>query len=150
MSDLELGKSEKKCSHCGTLHFTELATCYLCKGRLETVTKRRGAPKLVEKNRKPAGLGLPIGPIEKLAIEIEEIALGVYSRDTLLTTLELVSKAKKIQQLASRRGDQRIVGQVAALVCQGCDLRMVEDSLTGKYQVFRCTGCGIKVGTLKP
>ncbi len=150
MSDLELGKAEKKCSQCGTLHSTELDTCYLCKGRLETTIKRRGAPKLVKKKLKTAGLGFPIGPIEKLAIEIEEIALGVHSRDTLLTTLELVSKAKKIQQLASRRGDQRIVGQVAAIVCQGCDLRMVEDSVTGKYRIFRCTGCGIKVGTLKP
>ena len=150
MSDLELGKAEKKCSQCGTLHFTELDTCYLRKGRLETAIKIRGAPKLVKKNRKTTGLGFPIGPIEKLAIEIEEIALGVHSRDTLLTTLELVSKAKKIQQLASRRGDQRIVGQVAAIVCQGCDLRMVDDSVTGKYRIFRCTGCGIKVGTLKP
>ena len=150
MSDLELGKAEKKCSQCGTLHFTELDTCYLRKGRLETAIKIRGAPKLVKKNRKTTGLGFPIGPIEKLAIEIEEIALGVHSRDTLLTTLELVSKAKKIQQLASRRGDQRTVGQVAALVCQSCDLRMVEDSVTGKYRIFRCTGCGNKVGTLRP
>ena len=92
--------------------------------------------------------GFPIGPIERLAIEIEEVALGVYESET--AKQELIGKAKKIQQLASRRGDQRIVGQVAALVCQGCDLRMVEESVTGKYRVFRCTGCGIKVGTLKP
>src|SRR5437867_2120572 len=108
--------------------------------------------KLAEKDsrgkRKTRVPGFPIGPIERLAIEIEEIALGVYRGDT--ARQELVSKAKKIQQLASKRGDQRIVGQVAAVVCQGCDLRMVEDSVAGKYQVFRCTGCGIKVGTLKP
>ncbi len=148
-STVEIERAEKRCSKCGTPQFTDRDTCYLCQGKLETA---QSAQKLVKKKpqrkRQARVPGFPIGPIEKLAIEIEEIALGVYEGET--AKQELVSKAKKIQQLASRRGDQRIVGQVAALICQGCDLRMIEDSVTGKYRVFRCTGCGIRVGTLKP
>jgi hypothetical protein len=86
--------------------------------------------------------------IEKLAIEIEEIALGVHPGDKPQELL--VSKAKKIQQLARRRSDKKIVGAVAALVCQKCDLRMVEESATRKYRIFECSNCRIRVGTLKP
>jgi len=128
---------------------SELTVKVASEGKPElTEAAQKPVRKTRQSNRQTRVPGFPIGPVERLAIEIEEIALGVYSGDT--AKMELVSKAKKIQQLASRRGDQRIVGQVAALVCQRCDLRMVEDYATGKYRVFRCTGCGINVGTLKP
>ncbi len=74
--------------------------------------------------------------------------LGVYTGDKPKD--DLISKAKKIQQLARRRRERRTVMEVAALVCQKCDLRMVEDYAAGKYRVFLCTNCGNRVGTLKP
>jgi len=149
---LEIERVERRCSKCGTPQNTDRDTCYLCEGKLELVgvaeVTRKPAKETPKTSRKTRVPGFPIGPIERLAIEIEEITLGVYEGET--AKQELVSKAKRIQQLASRRGDQRIVGQVAALVCQDCDLRMVEDSATGKYRVFWCPSCGTKVGTLKP
>jgi len=48
--------------------------------------------------------------IEKLAIEIEEIAVGVHPGDKPQELL--VSKPKKIQQLARRRRETKIVGAV--------------------------------------
>ena len=86
--------------------------------------------------------------IEKLAIEIEEIAVGVHPGDKPQELL--VSKPKKIQQLARRRRETKIVGAVAAIVCQRCNLRMIEESVIGKYKVFGCSGCGNRVGTMKP
>ena len=100
-------------------------------------------------DKPPVGIiNPPTSRIEKLPIEIEEIALGVHPGDKPQELL--VSKAKKIQQLARRRRETKIVGTVAALVCQKCDLRMVEESVTGKYRIFECGNCGIMVGILKP
>ena len=84
--------------------------------------------------------------IEKLAIEIEEIANGVYPSDKPQQVL-LISKAKKIQQLARRRKSVP-TERVETLVCHKCDLRMTLDELSGKYRVFRCENCGNKVGVL--
>jgi len=77
--------------------------------------------------------------IEKLAIEIEEIANGVYPSEIPAQHL-LVSKAKKIQQLARSRKK--------ALVCQKCDVRMTFDSVTGTYRSYLCPSCGHKIGVL--
>ena len=84
--------------------------------------------------------------IEKLAIEIEEIANGVYPSDKPQNEL-LVSKAKKIQQLARRR-KSIVTERVEKLVCHKCDLRMTFDSETGSYRLLRCENCGIRVGVL--
>jgi len=56
------------------------------------------------------------GGIEKLAVEIEEIANGVYPSEKPAQEL-LISKAKKIRQLARSRKTPR----EKALVCQKCD-----------------------------
>jgi len=84
--------------------------------------------------------------IEKLAIEIEEIANGVYPSDKPQKVL-LISKAKKIQQLA-RRKKSVVTERVETLVCSKCDLRMTLDEVSGKYRVFLCKNCGSKVGVL--
>jgi len=81
--------------------------------------------------------------IEKLAIEIEEIANGVYPSEIPAQHL-LVSKAKKIQQLARSRKTAR----EKALVCQKCDVRMTFDSVTGTYRSYLCPSCGHKIGVL--
>ena len=80
--------------------------------------------------------------IEKLAIEIEEIANGVYPSKKPQNEL-LIAKAKKIQQLARRRKSVP-----TELICHKCDLRMIFDEATGKYRVFSCENCGSKVGIL--
>ena len=84
--------------------------------------------------------------IEKLAIEIEEIANGVYPSDKPQREL-LIGKAKKIQQLA-RRKKSVVTERVETLVCSKCDLRMTLDEVSGKYRVFLCKNCGNKVGVL--
>jgi len=84
--------------------------------------------------------------IEKLAIEIEEIANGVYPSDKPQSIL-LISKAKKIQQLARRRKSV-VKERVETLVCHKCDLRMTLDEVSGRYRVFLCKHCGNKVGVL--
>jgi len=81
--------------------------------------------------------------IEKLAIEIEEIANGVYPSETPTQDL-LISKAKKIQQLARSRKSTR----EKALVCQKCDQRMTFDSVTGTYRSYLCPNCGHRIGLL--
>jgi len=81
--------------------------------------------------------------IEKLAIEIEEIANGVYPSETPTQDL-LISKARKIQQLARSRKSIR----EKALVCQKCDRRMIFDSVTGTYHSYLCPGCGHRIGVL--
>jgi transcription initiation factor IIE alpha subunit len=80
--------------------------------------------------------------IEKLAIEIEEIANGVYPSDKPQREL-LISKAKKIQQLARRR--KRVVAE-KTLVCHKCDLHLTFEYATGNYRIFRCENCGNRVG----
>jgi transcription initiation factor IIE alpha subunit len=84
--------------------------------------------------------------IERLAIEIEEIANGVYPSDKPQQVL-LISKAKKIQQLARRRKTVQ-TGRLETLVCHKCDLRMTLDEVSGRYRVFLCKNCGNKVGVL--
>ena len=84
--------------------------------------------------------------IEKLAIEIEEIANGVYPSDKPQSTL-LISKAKKIQQLARRRKSV-VKERVETLVCHKCDLRMILDEISGRYRIFLCRNCGTQVGAL--
>ena len=81
--------------------------------------------------------------IEKLAIEIEEIANGVYPSEIPSQHL-LVSKAKKIQQLARSRKTSR----EKALVCQKCDQRMMFDSVRGTYCSYLCPSCGHRIGVL--
>ncbi len=84
--------------------------------------------------------------IEKLAMEIEEIANGVYPSDKPSKEL-LIGKAKKIQQLARRRKIV-VTERVEKLVCPKCDLRMVFDFARGIYRVYRCEVCGNQVGVL--
>jgi predicted RNA-binding Zn-ribbon protein involved in translation (DUF1610 family) len=84
--------------------------------------------------------------IEKLAIEIEEIANGVYPSDKPQQVL-LVSKAKKIQELARRRKSV-VRGRIESLVCTKCDLRMTLDELSKRYRVFLCKNCGNRVGVV--
>ena len=81
--------------------------------------------------------------IEKLAVEIEEIANGVYPSEIPPQHL-LISKAKKIQQLARSRKTAR----EKALVCQKCDVRMTFDSVTGTYRSYLCPSCGQRIGVL--
>jgi len=76
--------------------------------------------------------------IEKLAVEIEEIANEIPSQHLL------ISKAKKIQQLARSRKTAR----EKALVCQKCDQRMIFDSVTGTYRSYLCPSCGHRIGVL--
>jgi predicted RNA-binding Zn-ribbon protein involved in translation (DUF1610 family) len=84
--------------------------------------------------------------IEKLAIEIEEIANGVYPSDKSQQVL-LISKAKKIQQLARKR--KTVVRErTESLVCVECDLRLTLEEVSGKYRVFLCKNCGNRVGVL--
>jgi len=81
--------------------------------------------------------------IEKLAVEIEEIANGVYPSE--ISTRELlISKAKRIQRLARSRKAIR----ERSLVCQKCDRRMALDSVTGTYRSYLCPNCGHRVGML--
>ncbi|HEV2118511.1 MAG TPA: hypothetical protein VGS11_00150 [Candidatus Bathyarchaeia archaeon] len=84
--------------------------------------------------------------IEKLAIEIEETANGVYPSDRPQREL-LVSKARKIQQL-SRRRRSGVAERVDALICHKCDLPMTFSEATGKYRVFSSGNCGNRVGVL--
>ena len=81
--------------------------------------------------------------IEKLAVEIEEIANGVYPSEIPSQHL-LISKVKKIQQLARSRK----TAKEKALVCQKCDRRMIFDSVTGTYHSYLCPGCGHRIGVL--
>ncbi len=81
--------------------------------------------------------------IEKLAVEIEEIANGVYPSEIPPQHL-LISKAKRIQQLARSRKSTR----EKALVCQNCDVRMTLDSVTGSYRSYLCPNCGHRIGVL--
>ena len=83
------------------------------------------------------------GGIEKLAVEIEEIANGVYPSEKPAQEL-LISKAKKIQQLARSRKTPR----EKSLVCQKCDRRMTLDSISGMYRSYLCPNCGQRVGVL--
>ena len=84
--------------------------------------------------------------IEKLAIEIEEIANGVYPSDQPQQEL-LVSKAKKIQQLARCRKTVATT-RVETLVYHKCDLHMTFECATGSYRVFnvRTAGMGWECG----
>ena len=74
--------------------------------------------------------------IEKLAIEIEEIANGVYPSDKPQQVL-LITKAKKIQELA-RRKKKVVRERIQSLVCAKCDLHMTQGEVTGRYRVFLC------------
>jgi transcription initiation factor TFIIIB Brf1 subunit/transcription initiation factor TFIIB len=84
--------------------------------------------------------------IEKLAIEIEEIANGVYPSDKPQQVL-LISKAKKIQQLARRRKGV-VAARVESMVCTRCDLRMTLEEVAKRYRVFVCKNCKTRVGVL--
>ncbi len=84
--------------------------------------------------------------IEKLAIEIEEIANGVYPSDKPQQVL-LVTKAKKIQELA-RKKKKVVRERIESLVCAKCDLHMILGEVSGKYRVFLCKNCGNRVGVL--
>jgi hypothetical protein len=84
--------------------------------------------------------------IEKLAIETEEIANGVYPSDQPQQIL-LITKAKKIQQLARRRKTVAIE-RVESVVCTKCDLRMTLDEVAGRYRIFACKNCETRVGVL--
>ena len=81
--------------------------------------------------------------IEKLAVEIEEIANGVYPSEIPSQHL-LISKVKKIQQLARSRKTAR----EKALVCQKCDVRMTLDSVAGSYRSYLCPNCAHRIGVL--
>jgi transcription initiation factor IIE alpha subunit len=83
--------------------------------------------------------------IEKLAIEIEEIANGVYASNKPQNEL-LIAKAKKIQELARRR--KSVPAHMETLICSKCDLRMTLDEVLRKYRVFACKNCGNRVGIL--
>ena len=83
--------------------------------------------------------------IEKLAIEIEEIANGVYPSKNPQNEL-LIAKAKRIQQLARRR--KSVPSHMETLIYSKCDLRMMLDEASRKYRVFAFKNCGNRVGGL--
>ena|SRR2546427_4236377 len=79
--------------------------------------------------------------IVDLTREIQDIAIGINDEQR---RTQLVAKAKKIEQMASRPSIRGKTVEVD-MYCEVCDLKMGEESARGKYRVLACPGCRNRV-----